>query len=62
MTRGVWGYKIESYQGSDNVIQMVVRVAKENHMIKTGDKVVCIHSQKEDTPDQSDIMKIIDVE
>jgi len=62
VTRGVWGYKIDSYQGSDNVIQMVVRVAKENHMIKTGDKVVCIHGQKEDTPDESDIMKIIDVE
>ena len=62
VTRGIWGYKIDSYQGSDNVIQMVVRVAKENNMIKTGDKVVCIHGQKEDTPDESDIMKIVDVE
>jgi len=60
--RGVWGYRIDSYQGSDNVIQMVVRVAKENHMIKAGDKIVCIHGHKEDTPDESDVMKIIDVE
>merc|ERR1712216_1116978 len=51
--RGVWGYRIESYQGSDNVIQMVVRVAKENHMVKAGDKIVCIPGHKEDTPDES---------
>jgi pyruvate kinase len=62
VVRGVWGYKIDSYIGTDNVIQMVVRVAKENHMIKAGDKIVCIHGNKEDTPDESDVMKIIDVE
>ena len=60
--RGVWGYKIPSYQGSDNVIQMVVKVAKENHLVKSGGKVVCIHSTNEDTPDESNIMKIVDVE
>jgi len=62
VVRGVWGYKIDSYIGTDNVIQMVVRVAKENHMVKAGDKIVCIHGNKEDTPDESDVMKIINVE
>jgi hypothetical protein len=32
------------------------------HMVKSGQKVVCIHGHKEDTPDESDIMKIVDVE
>lgn len=41
---------------------MVIKVAKEQHMCKAGDKVACIHGQKEDTPDESDIMKIVDVE
>ena len=62
ITRGVWGYKIPSYQGSDNVIQMVIKVAKENHMVQSGHKIVCIHGHNEDTPDESDIMKIVDVE
>lgn len=62
LTRGVWGHVIESHEASDNLSAMVVRVAKESHMVKTGDKVVCIHGQQEDTPDENDIMKIIDVE
>ena len=61
-TRGVWGYKIPSYQGTDNLISQVVKVAKENGMAKPGHKVVCIHGHNEDTPDESDIMKIVDVE
>ncbi len=56
--RGVWGYKIPSYQGSDSVIQMVVKVAKENHLVKTDGKIICIHSTNEDTSDESNIMKI----
>jgi hypothetical protein len=41
---------------------MVVKVAKENHLVKTGGKIVCIHSTNEDTPDESNITKIVDVE
>jgi pyruvate kinase len=61
-TRGVWGYKIESYVVNDNVISSVIKVAKENRMAKSGHKVICIHGQNEDTPDESNIMKIVDVE
>ena len=60
--RGVWGFKIPAYQSSDNVVQMVVKVAKENHLVKSGGKVVVIQAQNEDTPDESNVMKIVDVE
>ena len=42
--RGVWGFKIPAYQQSDNVVQMVVKVAKENHLAKSGAKVVVIQA------------------
>lgn len=44
MVSGVWGFKIPAYQLSDNVVQIVVRLAKENHLVKSGGKVVVIHS------------------
>jgi pyruvate kinase len=62
VVRGVWGFKIPAYQSSDNVVQMVVKVAKENHLVKSGGKVVVIQAQNEDTPDESNVMKIVDVE
>jgi pyruvate kinase len=62
MVRGVWGSKIPQYNSNDNVVQMVVKVAKENHLVKSGGKVVVILAQNEDTTDESNVMKIVDVE
>ena len=41
---------------------MVVKVAKEHHLVKSGGKVVVIQALNEDTPDESNVMKIFDVE
>lgn len=41
---------------------MVVRVAKDNHLVKSGNKVVVIQASQEDSPDESNVMKIVDVE
>ena len=60
--RGVWGFKIPNYQSGDNIVQMVVKVAKEQHLVKSGGKVVVIQAQNEDTPEESNVMKIVDVE
>jgi len=60
--RGVISYKIPSYQGADNLVQLVVKQAKEMHLCKQGHKVVTIHGTNEETPDESDIMKIVDIE
>lgn len=57
----MWGFKIPAYQNSD-VVPMVVKVAKENHLVKSGAKAVVIHAQGEDTPDEVNVMKIVDVE
>jgi len=60
--RGVTGYKIPSYQGTDNLISLVLKQAKEQHLCKPGRKVITIHGTSEETPDESTIMKIITVE
>jgi len=59
--KGVWGFKIPAYQNND-VVPMVVKVAKENHLVKSGAKTVVIHALGEDTPDEVNVMKIVDVE
>ena len=60
--RGVIGFKIPSYQGADNLIGLAINAAKQFHLCKPGRKVICIHGTDEDTPDESSILKIIDVE
>ena len=60
--RGVVGFKIPTFQGTDNVIQFVITEAKKMNMTKTGAKIAVIHGTNEETPDESNIMKILDIE
>lgn len=59
---GIQGYKIPSYQGTENLLQLVIRHAKELKMVTTGHKAVCIHSASEETPDESNMLKIIEID
>ena len=61
-SRGVIGYKIPSFQGTDNLIQLVIKTAKDMGLCKPGNKVVTIHGSQEETPDESNILKILDIE
>lgn len=61
-SRGVIGYKIPSFQGADNLIQLVIKTAKDMNLCKPGNKVVAIHGSQEETPDESNILKILDIE
>ena len=62
MTRGVIGYKMPSFQGTENLLKTVTKVAIEQGLCQPGHKVVTIHGTKEETPDESNIMKILDIE
>ena len=59
--RGVVGFKIPTFQGTENVIQFVCSEAKNMKLAKAGDKVAVIHGTNEETPDESNIMKILDI-
>lgn len=58
--RGVIGHKIESFQGTDQVIAGSIKDAKTLGLCKTGSKIAVIYGSNEDTPDESNIMKILD--
>jgi len=62
VVRGVIGYKVPTFQDVDNVIQFIISEAKNMGLTKTGSKVVVIHGTNEETPDESNIMKILDIE
>jgi pyruvate kinase len=58
-TRGVFGMLIPSYN-ADQVVGNVLAQAKESKMIKPGQKVALVHGTNEETPDESNVMKILD--
>lgn len=60
--RGVIGFKVPTFQDVDNVIQFIISEAKNMGLTKTGSKVCVIHGTNEETPDESNIMKILDIE
>ena len=62
VARGVIGFKIPSYQGTDSLLALTVQQAKERNLCKPGHKVISIHGTDEETPDESSVLKIIDVE
>lgn len=54
--RGVIGYKIPTFQGTDNVIQYVIQEAKTMKLCKVGTKVAVIHGTNEETPDRKSVV------
>lgn len=59
VTRGVFGMKIPTYN-ADQVISQCITQSKEHKLIKSGQKIAVIHGTNEDSPDESNIMKILD--
>ena len=59
--RGVIGLKIPTFQGSDNVIKFLIQEAKGLKLCKPGDKIAAIYGTQEETPDESNIFKILEV-
>jgi pyruvate kinase len=62
LMRGVTGFKILSVQGNEDVTQYVIAEAKKLKMTKSGAKIAFLHGAGEGTPDESNNMKIIDIE
>lgn len=58
--RGVIGLKIPTFQGTDNVINFVIEEAKKMGLCNKG-QVAVIHGTDEDSPDESNIFKILEL-
>jgi pyruvate kinase len=59
--RGCIGFKIPTFQGTESVIQLIISVAKKMNLTSAGSQVAVIHGTNEDTPDESNIFKILDL-
>lgn len=59
--RGCIGFKIPTFQGTENVIQFVISEARKMGLTNGGCQVAVIHGTNEDTPDESNIFKILDI-
>lgn len=59
--RGCIGFKIPTFQGTENVIQFVISEARKMGLTNGGNQVAVIHGTNEDTPDESNIFKILDI-
>jgi pyruvate kinase len=60
--RGIMTCSAKGNMDVDDQIQYALGEAKRMKVCKTGHKVVTIHGLNEDTPDESNIMKILNVE
>ena len=61
LSRGVLTLKIPSFIGTDNLINDAIKYSLESGYIKSGENVVCIMGQNEETPEYVNIMKITTV-
>jgi len=61
-TRGVIGHKIGSSHGDEAMIKQVCKIVKDAHLCKVGQKVVFIHGEKEESAEESNSVKIIEIE
>jgi pyruvate kinase len=59
-SRGVVGLRIQGNADSDVAIKGAIEDAKSLKLVKVGAKCAVIHGSNEDTPDESNIMKIVD--
>jgi len=57
--RGVTSFKCGN---SGSVINECVAAAKEMGLVQSGAKVAVVHSTGEETSDESNVMKILDIE
>jgi pyruvate kinase len=60
-TRGIKTLKIPSFIGTENLLHDAVKFAEKEGFIAKGDNIVCLMGQKEDTPDQVNIIKVTSI-
>mmetsp|Transcript_8070 Transcript_8070/g.9202 ORF Transcript_8070/g.9202 Transcript_8070/m.9202 type:complete len:503 (-) Transcript_8070:41-1549(-) len=62
LSRGAKGFKVPSFQGTDHLLQVVIKAAKDLGLCKSGSKAITIHGTQEESPDESNVMEIMDIE
>ena len=58
-SRGIFGVPISSYNENE-VVAQCINTAKDQKMVKAGQKIAMVFGTNEDAPDESNVMKIMD--
>jgi pyruvate kinase len=58
ISRGIKTLKIPSFIGTENLLNDAVTYAEKEGFVSKGDRIVCLMGQKEETPDQVNIIKV----
>ena len=63
LLRGVMGYKIPEFIRirTEKLLRLILKVCQEQGLIETG-KVVIVHGEDEDTPNESNTFKMVDLD
>jgi len=61
VSRGVTALRVPSFQGMEALIEYAIKHAKNNDLCNTGDLVVVIQGIKEEDPEQSNVLKVLNV-
>lgn len=61
ITRGIKCLKIPSFIGTENLLNDAVNYAEKEGFISKGDNIVCLMGTKEETPDQANIIKVMNI-
>eukprot|EP01054_Gregarina_sp_Poly1_P005254 Gregarina_sp_Poly_1__5253@NODE_2785_length_1719_cov_1360_739709_g1670_i1_p1_GENE_NODE_2785_length_1719_cov_1360_739709_g1670_i1NODE_2785_length_1719_cov_1360_739709_g1670_i1_p1_ORF_typecomplete_len516_score79_72PK/PF00224_21/1_6e146PK_C/PF02887_16/3_2e03PK_C/PF02887_16/5_9e30HpcH_HpaI/PF03328_14/1_1e03HpcH_HpaI/PF03328_14/0_00043_NODE_2785_length_1719_cov_1360_739709_g1670_i11231670 len=57
--RGVQAVKVDSFQGTDSVINKAINAGKERGLLKSGDVVVVVHGIMEEVSGHTNLMKVL---
>jgi pyruvate kinase len=61
LNRGVWGIKVPTYVGTENLIMDAIKIAVEKGYAKKDDRVVCVLGHHEENSAFTNVMKIATV-
>ncbi len=61
LSRCLTGILLPSFHGIENLIQRIIAIAKKKGIATEGGKVVCLHGIKDDQPESTDLIKILNV-
>lgn len=62
LSRGAKGFKVPSFQGTESLLYVVIKAAKDLGLCHSGHKAITIHGSQEESPDESNVMEIMDIE
>jgi len=62
LSRGLFGYKIPSFSGQEEMIKKLAQTFKDTENLSAGDKVVAVYGKIEGEPGSSNVVQVVFIE